>query len=109
MYHALIIDGVMQAPQGASRAADGEHSMSDKGFPLAMAGEGERVVIARVVGGGALQKRLLDLGLSVGKTLEVVNRQGRGGLVVSIGETRLALGFGVTEKVIVVPAGSAAP
>ena len=70
-------------------------------FPLAMAGEGEHVRIFLLRGGRGLQMRLTDLGLNVGSELIVSQRQG-GSLVVIRGETRLALGAGMAQKIMVV-------
>lgn len=52
-------------------------------------------------GGGTLDKRLTEMGMNVGSELTVRQRQGGGGLVVSRGETRFALGGGMAHKVVV--------
>ncbi len=72
------------------------------GFPLAMASEGERVRIARLHGGYGLETRLTSLGLNRGSEIEVLQRQG-GNIVVLRGDSRLALGAGMANKVMVVP------
>lgn len=71
-----------------------------KTFPLAMAGEGERVRIRMLQGGKGLAKRLTELGLNPGTEVRIVTSQG-GGLVVARGETRLALGCGMAVKILV--------
>jgi ferrous iron transport protein A len=68
--------------------------------------------IVAINGGRELSRRLLGLGLRVGSEVRVEHRRGRG-LVVSAGATRIALGGGIVEKLLVVPlatgmAGSAA-
>jgi len=74
---------------------------SDKApFPLAMAQEGEKVNISLLRGGKGLEKRLTSLGLNVGSELTVLQRQG-GNLVVIRGETRVALGVGMAQKIMV--------
>ena len=70
-------------------------------FPLAMAQEGERVRICLLRGGKGLEMRLTSLGLNVGSELIVSQRQGAN-LVVLRGETRLALGAGMAQKIMVV-------
>lgn len=70
-------------------------------FPLAMAGEGDRVSIFLLRGGKGLEMRLTSLGLNVGSELLVSQRQG-GSLVVIRGETRIALGAGMAHKIMVV-------
>ncbi len=70
-------------------------------FPLAMAQEGERVTILLLRGGKGLELRLTSLGLNTGSELLVSQRQG-GNLVVIRGETRIALGAGMAQKIMVV-------
>lgn len=66
-----------------------------------MAQEGEKVRIFLLRGGKGLEMRLTSLGLNVGSELEVSQRQG-GRLVVIRGDTRLALGAGMAQKIMVV-------
>lgn len=70
-------------------------------FPLAMAQEGETVTIFLLRGGKGLEMRLTSLGLNVGSELMVSHRQG-GQMVVIRGETRLALGAGMAQKIMVI-------
>jgi len=70
-------------------------------FPLAMAREGERVRVFLLRGGKGLEMRLTSLGLNIGSDLLVSQRQGKN-LVVIRGETRLALGAGMAQKIMVV-------
>lgn len=72
----------------------------DQAFPLTMASEGDRVQIFLLCGGDGLAMRLTTLGLNLGSELTVSQRQG-GGLVVIRGETRLALGTGMAQKILV--------
>lgn len=69
-------------------------------FPLAMADEGARVRVVALRGGAGLDKRMTEMGLNPGCELLVRQRQG-GGVVVSRGETRFALGGGMAQKVMV--------
>lgn len=61
--------------------------------------------IAEIRGGRLLTRRLLSLGLRVGCEVAVVHHRGRG-VVLSTGDTRVALGGGVVDKLSVVPADS---
>ena len=70
-------------------------------FPLSMADEGARVRVVALRGGAGLDRRLTEMGINVGSELAVRQRQGGGGLVVSRGETRFALGGGMAHKVMV--------
>ena len=66
-----------------------------------MAQEGEHVRIFVLRGGKGLEMRLTSLGLNVGSELRISQRQGNS-LVVIRGETRLALGAGMAQKIMVV-------
>ena len=70
-------------------------------FPLAMAQEGERVKVFLLRGGKGLEMRLTSLGLNIGSELLISQHQG-GNLVVVRGETRLALGVGMAQKIMVI-------
>lgn len=74
---------------------------TDKPFPLAMAQEGEQVKIQLLRGSKGLEKRVTTLGLNVGSDLLVSQRKGQD-MVVIRGETRLALGVGVAQKIMVI-------
>ena len=58
--------------------------------------------LVEIRGGRQLQRRLTALGLRIGGELRIEHRRGRG-LVVSAGASRVALGGGVVEKLMVVP------
>lgn len=75
------------------------------GFPLVQASDGERVEIVAVDGGAGAQRKLAHLGLAPGKTIEIITRQPGGPLLVAVGETRVAVGFGLALKVRVEAAG----
>ncbi|MBA4194815.1 MAG: ferrous iron transport protein A [Comamonadaceae bacterium] len=65
-----------------------------------MADEDERVTVVALHGGLGLVRRLSEMGLNVGSELRVLQRQ-NGGLVVLRGGTRLALGGGMAQKILV--------
>lgn len=71
-------------------------------YPLAMASGGDVVRIVGLRAGRGLDKRLRALGLSVDSVLRVIHRRPGGALVVARGETRLALGAGMSQKIMVV-------
>jgi len=72
-------------------------------FPLNMVIEGEKVKIVSIIGGKNLIKRLLALGLIEEIEMQVLHKQPGNGVVVACGETRLALGLGMAQKIMVVP------
>jgi ferrous iron transport protein A len=45
--------------------------------------------------------RVEDLGLRTGKTVEMLNNEGRGALLIKVDETRIAIGRGMAMKVMV--------
>jgi len=70
-------------------------------MPLTMAKSGERLIIADIMGGSHARERLVSMGLKRGGSLEVINNNGLGRLIVGHGATRLALGRGMAQKIMV--------
>lgn len=81
---------------------------ASSGLTLDTLPPGEPVRVVGLLGGRELQRRLLALGLRLGSVVTVVQHRGRG-LVVSQGETRIALGGGVAEKIRVERLAGSAP
>lgn len=71
-------------------------------YPLAMAADGDVVRIVGLRAGKGLDRRLTALGLNMDSVLRVLHRRPGGALVVARGETRLALGAGMSQKIMVV-------
>lgn len=69
-------------------------------FPLAMVSVGEKVRLASVRGGEKLIHRLTALGLTPGVELSIIQDSG-GPLLVSVRDSRIALGRGMAQKVMV--------
>lgn len=76
---------------------------SEKPFPLSMADEGAKVRIKGLQAGRSLTLRLTELGLNVGAEIRIIQRQGSG-LLLSRGESRIAIGGGMAAKILVAPA-----
>ena len=76
--------------------------------PLSELPLGASARIAEIRGGRTLARRLLALGLRVGSQILVLHHRG-GGLVVSHGEARVALGGGIVDKLWVEPLGAVSP
>lgn len=97
-------------------------------FPLGLLSNGERgeVVETAALGGGAVaavsafghvhrqgcggcgrhvrgagRPRVEDLGIRAGKVVEMLSNEGRGALLVKVGESRIAVGRGVAMKIMV--------
>lgn len=77
--------------------------------PLGILSIGERGEILEIHGGrgtpAAGKSRLLchveEIGLRVGKVVEMLNNEGKGSLLVKVDESRIALGRGMAMKVMV--------
>lgn len=75
-------------------------------MPLSMVTSGETVELIHIQGGRKLRKRLADLGLNVGMTVRVMQGDTTGPMIVAVkGDTRLALGRGITHSVVVAVPG----
>ena len=69
--------------------------------PLSQVAEGEIVSIVEIKGGRGLRGRLTTMGLLPKTQIQVVRNGGSGPFVISIGNTRMALGRGVVDRIIV--------
>ena len=70
-------------------------------MPLPMASPGKVVQVADIRGGWGLTRRLADMGLLPGTNIRVISNQMAGPLVVEVKGTRLALGYGMAQKILV--------
>ena len=70
-------------------------------MPLSMVSPGEDVCLVAIQGGQQMRKRLADLGLNIGMTIHVVQRNSSGPLIVAVKDSRLALGYGMAHKIMV--------
>jgi len=70
---------------------------------LAMALPGQRVRITGHRGGRMLRARLLALGLNMGQEVEILQNN-RGLIIIGINGGRIALGRGISQKILAEPA-----
>jgi len=75
--------------------------MTGPGMPLAMVRPGELVTVIEVRAGWGLQRRLADMGLTPGIQIRVINSQMPGPVLIDLRGSRVALGRGVAQKVMV--------
>ena len=68
--------------------------------PLSHVNEGEKVFVKEVNGGRGINLRLCELGIGIGSAMTVVQNSG-GPVIVSYGDCRMALGKGVSTKILV--------
>ncbi len=62
---------------------------------------GERVRAVGILGGQCLARRLTNMGLFRGVTLEILSGGRRGPVIIRLGASRLALGRGMAAKILV--------
>jgi Fur family ferric uptake transcriptional regulator len=70
-------------------------------MPLTMAKQGERVVIREMVGGKGASLRLYSMGLRPGDQIEIINNTGQGRIILGHDYTRLAMGRGIAQTIMV--------
>ena len=75
--------------------------MTGKVIPLAMVRPGETVKVSSVRAGWGLLRRLADMGLTSGTRIRVINSQMPGPVLIDLRGSRLALGRGVAQKILV--------
>ena len=80
----------------------GSTIISADGMRLSALRSGETGRIQDVKGGHQFLSRLASLGFTPGARLRVIQNFGRGPIIVSLRDTRIALGRGEAAKIIVV-------
>ena len=75
--------------------------MQKDSFPLPFANTGQDVVVVSINGGRKIRSRLNDMGLNEGLKIRVLHSHGAGPCIVLVGDTRLALGRGMAQKILV--------
>ncbi len=72
-------------------------------IPLHMISSGERAVLSSLDGGEEFRKKLLDLGLVPGRTVEIVSGSRNHPWLLKVGDARIMLGWGMISRIRVVP------
>ena len=70
-------------------------------MPLAMVRPGEVVTVIEIRAGRGLQRRLADMGLTPGVSIRVINSQMPGPIIIDLRGSRLVLGHGMAQKIMV--------
>jgi len=68
---------------------------------LSMIHNGMRAVVRRISSGRMLTARLAAMGIVEGSLIMVVSNKGRGPIVVDLDGTRIAIGRGMAEQIVV--------
>jgi len=75
--------------------------MVEPAMPLALASPGATVRIVSIKAGWRLTRRLADMGMIPGTDVRVVSSNMPGPVVVEVRGTRLALGHGMAQRIMV--------
>jgi ferrous iron transport protein A len=75
--------------------------MQDKLRPLSMVTSGETVKLVKIDAGHNLNSRLASMGLLPNVEITVVRNDHKGPSVISIKDSKIMLGMGVTRKIMV--------
>lgn len=70
-------------------------------MPLALVEAGKRVLIVGLAAGEGLRGRLAAMGLVPGTQVEVIMNSARGPFIVSVKGSRIILGLGMAQKIMV--------
>jgi Fur family ferric uptake transcriptional regulator len=70
-------------------------------MPLTMAKAGEKVMVREMLGGHSARARMADMGLRINDPIEIINNSGEGRLILARDCTRLAIGRGIAQKIMV--------
>ncbi len=70
-------------------------------MPLSMANKNKLWKIADVIGGRNVKQRLFVLGLYPGSIVKMVTNDFRGPLIVEINNSKIAIGRGMAQKILV--------
>ena len=75
--------------------------MPARTMPLAMVRPGETVSVVNILGGRGLARRLTDMGLTPGVNIRVLNNHMPGPVMIELRGSKVALGHGVSQKIMV--------
>ncbi len=68
---------------------------------LSMIDPGKEVTLIDIRGGRGVRSKLYSMGLVPGINLKILNRSGSGPVMIAVKDSRLAIGRGMAEKIIV--------
>jgi ferrous iron transport protein A len=68
-------------------------------LPLSLLSEGETGTVIKLNGGKTFQEKMISMGITKGDIIEVLTGTQGQALLVLIGSTRLALGYGLAHKI----------
>ena len=63
--------------------------------------QGKEVTLIDIRGGRGVRSKLYSMGLVPGVNLKILNRSGSGPVMIAVKDSRLAIGRGMADKIIV--------
>ena len=69
--------------------------------PLTIVSPGNKARISSLIGGRGMQQHLMGMGLDIGSEIEVIHQGVPGPFIIRVKETRLAIGAGMAQKIMV--------
>ncbi|WP_034600922.1 FeoA family protein [Clostridiisalibacter paucivorans] len=70
-------------------------------MPLSFVKSGQKVILRDISWGHKFRKRLQDMGLTMGVEFKIVANNLNGAVVIKLRDTKLAIGRGMSEKILV--------
>jgi Fe2+ transport system protein FeoA len=78
------------------------HSVHDSNvIPLAMSKNGDKLIVRGYSGCRQSQMRLIHMGIKTGDPITVISNAGKGQMMISIDNSRIVLGRGISWKILV--------
>ena len=78
-----------------------DSSVCQQVIPLSQLSSGQSAIIDDLLGGRGFISRLVTLGFTPGAVVKMLQNVGRGPLIVLVRDTRIALGRGEAQKILV--------
>jgi len=72
-------------------------------MPLNLVDQNQEVILVSIQGGLKMKQRLADLGLNIGMTIRVLKKASGGPMIIAVKDSRLALGWGMANRILVEP------
>lgn len=70
-------------------------------IPLSEVASGEKVLVEHLDGGKAFRTRMAAMGIAQGREALVIQNYYKGPMIIQIGDTRIAVGRGEAQKILV--------
>lgn len=75
--------------------------MGGKLMPLGFIEVGHEAIIKKIMGGSGMHTKLGEMGFAQGTKIHIIRNDGSGPMVVSVMDSRMAIGRGMAQKIMV--------